>query len=236
MFTGIVQNLGMVKKVQKRGGQVCFVFEFTNVGARSSRPNVRGRKLDGVTPPLQIKVGASIAVNGVCLTATKVTSKSFQADVIKQTLEATNLGALKVGSCVNLERSLRYGDELGGHFVTGHIDAQGKVLGIIKSKNNTTFKISFPKEIIQFIAKKGSVTVDGISLTIQKVTKTNFEVGIIPHTLKVTNLKQKRVGDCVNLEVDLVARYIHRLDEVFPKTSIKPSSKKTIKKLKSQGF
>ena len=189
MFTGIIENQGRVFKKEERGGQVRFGFRFQ-----------RNEKKPGV--------GDSIAVDGVCLTAVRVSPDLFEADVVRQTLRATTLGDLKIGSCVNLERSLRFGKALGGHFVTGHIDGRGRVVKIEKIKKNTTLFIEASKDIICLLADKGSVACDGISLTVQKVKGSVFQIAVIPHTLKVTTLGIKRVGSRINLEVDIVARYL----------------------------
>ena len=189
MFTGIVENQGIVVKKEERGGQVRFGFRFQ-------------KKEKG------LKVGDSIAVSGVCLTAVRVSPGSFEVDVVRQTLEATTLGTLERGGRVNLERSLKIGDGLGGHFVTGHIDGRGTIVKIEKRNKNTTLFLSASKDIIALLADKGSVACDGISLTVQKVRGKIFQIAVIPHTLKVTTLGTKRVGSQVNLEVDIVARYL----------------------------
>jgi riboflavin synthase len=189
MFTGIVENQGVVVKKAECGGQVRFRFRFQ-----------RKEK--------DLKVGDSIAVSGVCLTAVRVSSNGFEADVVRQTLQATTLGALELRDRVNLERSLKIGDGLGGHFVTGHIDGRGTIIKIERRKKNTTLFLKASKDIIALLADKGSVACDGISLTVQKVSGSVFQIAVIPHTLKVTTLGAKRVGSEVNLEVDIVARYL----------------------------
>ena len=189
MFTGIVENQGIVVKREERGGQVRFRFRFQ-------------RKEKG------LKIGDSIAVSGVCLTAVHVNSSGFEVDVVRQTLEATTLGTLERGGCVNLERSLKIGAGLGGHFVTGHIDGRGTIVKIERRKKNTTLFLKASEDIIKLLADKGSVACDGISLTVQKVRGKIFQIAVIPHTLKVTTLGAKRVGSEVNLEVDIVARYL----------------------------
>jgi riboflavin synthase len=189
MFTGIVENQGIAVKKEERGGQVRFGFRFQ-------------KKEKG------LKVGDSIAVSGVCLTAVRVSPNGFEVDVVRQTLEATTLGMLERGGHVNLERSLKVGDGLGGHFVTGHIDGRGTIVKIEKRKKNTTLFMTTSKDIIKLLADKGSVACDGISLTVQKVRGNVFQIAVIPHTLQVTTLGIKRVGSEVNLEVDIVARYL----------------------------
>ena len=189
MFTGIVENQGIAVKKEECGGQVRFGFRFQ-------------KKEKG------LKVGDSIAVSGVCLTAVRVSPNGFEVDVVRQTLEATTLGRLERGCHVNLERSLKVGDGLGGHFVTGHIDGRGTIVKIEKRKKNTTLFMTTSKDIIKLLADKGSVACDGISLTVQKVRGNVFQIAVIPHTLQVTTLGIKRVGSEVNLEVDIVARYL----------------------------
>ncbi len=189
MFTGIIENQGIVIKKEKRGGQIRFGFRFQ-------------KKEKG------LKVGDSIMTDGVCLTAVRVSPSGFEVDVVRQTLEATTLGTLERGGRVNLERSLKIGDGLGGHFVTGHIDGRGTIVKIERRKKNTTLFLTASKDIIALLADKGSVACDGISLTVQKVRGPVFQIAVIPHTLKVTTLGIKQVGSEVNLEVDIVARYL----------------------------
>ena len=172
MFTGIIQNRGIITGQKKQGGQVQFSFRFAKREKQKLEP------------------GESIAVNGVCLTARRCSPAGFDADVIAETLESTTLGSLRRGDGVNLERSLRLGDSLGGHFVTGHVDETGKIFNIRRRGKNKTFSISAGKKLLPFIAPKGSVTVDGISLTVQNVAKNIFEVGIVPHTLRETTLSK----------------------------------------------
>lgn len=215
MFTGIVENQGTVIKKIEKGGQVRFKFRFQK----------KEKKL---------KVGDSIAVNGTCLTAVRVNPNDFEVDVVRETLEATTLGKIAVGGRVNLERSLRVGDELGGHFVTGHIDGRGKIVRIKRSRRNTTLFIKAPKAIIAMQAPKGSIAIDGISLTVQKVRGSLFEIAVIPHTLKVTTLGLQGVGSEVNIEIDIVARY---LKACFSKKSFRSiSSREILKALLKWGF
>lgn len=216
MFTGIIQNLGTVRKKQKKAGQIHFQFSFKH-------------------PEKNVKVGESIAVDGVCLTATKISTKSFEADVVEETLKATTLGLLSPGDQVNLERSLKYGDSMGGHFVTGHVDGLGKIIHIKKSGKNQIFVIQTSKEIISQLARKGSVACDGISLTIQNLDKSKavFEVALIPHTLRETTFGKKRAGDFLNLEIDLISRYLKVLDEGLSSHS---RSSVQLKDLLKQGF
>ncbi|OQA57084.1 MAG: Riboflavin synthase [Candidatus Omnitrophica bacterium ADurb.Bin277] len=215
MFTGIIENQGIVIKREDRGGQVRFRFRF--------RKKEKG-----------LKIGDSIAVSGTCLTAVYASESCFEADVVRETLEATTLGSLKPGDIVNLEKSLKVGDPLGGHFVTGHIDGRGIVAKIERRKKNTTLFIKAPKDIIALQAPKGSIALDGVSLTVQKVRGPIFEIAVIPHTLKVTTLGLKRIGSEVNVEVDIVARYLKTCFSSRKTAAI--SSKMILKTLLRGGF
>ena len=176
-------------KREARGGQIRLGFRF-------------------LRPERKFKTGESLCVNGVCLTAAKKNGRKFEADVIGGTLRSTTLGALRVGDRVNLERPLRAGDPVGGHFVTGHVDGRGKILRLEKRGKNRTLTIQAPPALRPYLAAKGSVAVDGVSLTIQKVRGLKFQAGLVPHTLKATTLGRKRAGALVNLESDLIARYL----------------------------
>lgn len=214
MFTGIIHNQGKVIKRAERGGQVRFAFRLAALEKKKLQP------------------GESIAVNGVCLTAAKIAGAIFEADVIRETLQATTLSQLRTGDSVNLERSMKAGDLIGGHFVTGHVDEKGKIVKIEKNKKNTVFYIQASEKLRNYIAEKGSIAVDGISLTVQSVNKNTFKVGIIPFTLHHTTLGTRKAGDFVNLEADLIARYLRVLDH-----SLKKSPRKlVISYLKRQGF
>lgn len=192
MFTGIVQEPGKILKIQKTKGKTRFEIVSKIVAS-------------------QLKIGSSVSVNGVCLTVVKRGKNSFEVEAVPETLKRTNLGDLKKGETVNLEPSLRLGEELGGHFVMGHVDGTGKILDIKKEGDSILMEIKTPKELIKYIPFKGSIACDGISLTIAKIKKGSFVVALIPHTLKVTNLSKKKVGDRINLEVDMVTRYLERL-------------------------
>jgi riboflavin synthase len=221
MYSGIVTNQGTVSKRQVRGTSIRFVFRFRR-------------------PEKNIKLGESIAVDGVCLTIAGVVPGGFEADVVRETLQATTLGDLRPGSCVNLERSLKVGDEIGGHFVTGHIDGTGRIRQIEKRKKNWLITFEPPKEIMKCLAQKGSIAVDGISLTVQSLTRKDFKITIIPHTLKETTLGRKGPGDLVNLEIDLITRYLKVLtSEMKPAQKKKAAAvnpAKLVRFLKEQGF
>ena len=193
MFTGIVQDVGRIQERGKRGGDARMVVAF--------------ERLD----PAGIRVGDSICVQGVCLTVTELLGRAFAADVSRETLSLTTLGDLAVGSPVNLETSLRAGDPLGGHLVSGHVDGVAQVVAVSGDARSLRLKIAVPSELARYIARKGSIAVDGVSLTINEVEDAVFGVNIIPHTQAVTTLGKLAGGARVNLEVDQVARYVEQL-------------------------
>jgi riboflavin synthase len=193
MFTGIIKAKGTVTALEQRGGDVRL-----SIGA------------DGL-PFGSFEVGESIAVNGVCLTAVALREDGFDTDVSTETLQVTALGGLTRGSGVNLEPSLALGERLGGHLVSGHVDCVGKVVMRAADARSVRFGFEIPGEYARYIARKGSVTVDGVSLTVNAVSATGFDVNIIPHTAEQTLFGEYRVGSRVNIEVDLLARYIERL-------------------------
>jgi riboflavin synthase len=193
VFTGIVQDVGKVRVRENRGGDERIVIAFERL--RSS----------------DFRIGDSICVQGCCLTATELPEGAFAADVSRETLSLTTLGDLAVGSSVNLEPSLKAGDALGGHLVSGHIDGVAEVVAISGDARSTRLKIAVPADLARYIARKGSVAVDGVSLTVNEVDGASFGVNIIPHTQTVTTLGKLGVGTRVNLEVDQVARYVERL-------------------------
>lgn len=192
MFTGIIEEKGIVKSIDNVPGKF--------------RLNIQAQYILNDT-----KIGDSIAVNGVCLTVTDMTSSGFSADVMPETLRRSSLGSLKCGSCVNLERAMAANGRFGGHIVTGHIDGTGKISSVKKEGNAVIVTISAPHNILRLIVEKGSVAIDGISLTVTGVTKTDFSVSLIPHTAKETTLLAKRAGDIVNLENDIIGKYTQRL-------------------------
>jgi riboflavin synthase len=193
MFTGIVQAQGTLRAIDRRGedARMCVA-----AGALSLE---------------DVRVGDSIAVNGVCLTATVVRADSFDVDISGETLQCTTLGELNVGASVNLEKALAIGDRLGGHLVTGHVDGVGRLRERHCDARSVVMRFGVPAALARYIAAKGSICVDGVSLTVNQVGSTTFDVNLIPHTLEVTTLGVLRVGDRVNLEVDLIARYLERL-------------------------
>ncbi|MDB6046561.1 MAG: riboflavin synthase [Gammaproteobacteria bacterium] len=193
MFTGIVLDVGKVQARETRGGDARIVIAFNRFD------------------PTGIRIGDSICVQGCCLTATELLGRAFAADVSRETLSLTTLGDLAVGSPVNLEPSLKAGDALGGHLVSGHIDGVAEVMSISGDARSQRLKFGVPGDLARYIARKGSVAVDGVSLTINEVDGATFGVNIIPHTQTVTTLGKLTVGARVNLEVDQVARYVERL-------------------------
>jgi riboflavin synthase len=197
MFTGIVTALGTVRSVSPLGG------------GTDTRLTIAAPWPDTASIP----IGASIGCSGCCLTSVEVGAEWFAADASAETLGRTTLGDWRQGKRVNLERSLRLGDELGGHLVAGHVDGVGEVLSTAREHGSIRFIVRVPAELSRFIAGKGSIAVDGVSLTVNEVTDDTFGVNIIPHTATVTNLGLLLPGDLVNLEIDMLARYLARLAE-----------------------
>lgn len=193
MFTGIIQDVGRVVSRETRGGDVRLLIAFDRLN------------------PSGINVGDSICVQGCCLTAVELHDRSFAADVSRETLSLTTLGDLTAGSPVNLEPSLRAGDALGGHLVSGHVDGVGEIAAMSGDARSTRIEISVPAALARYIARKGSVAVDGVSLTINEVQGATFGINLIPHTQTVTTLGAIRPGARVNVEIDQIARYVERL-------------------------
>lgn len=193
MFTGIIKAKGSIGAMEKRGGDV--------------RLRVTATEL----PWADYAVGDSLSVNGVCLTAVHLHDDGFDTDVSVETLDVTTLGQLESGDAVNLEPALRVGDALGGHLVSGHVDGIGKLLSRSDDARSIRMTFEAPSELARYIARKGSICVDGVSLTINEVSGNTFGLNIIPHTAEVTTMGSYEVGRAVNLEVDLLARYIERM-------------------------
>jgi riboflavin synthase len=193
MFTGIVQDLGRVAELQQRDGDV--------------RLRIESDALDAA----RMTLGASIAVNGVCLTVAQLATRGFIADVSRETLAVTTLAALTAGARVNLEPALRAGDALGGHLVSGHVDGVAIVRSVQRDARSTRVVIVPPAPLRRYLAAKGSVTLDGVSLTVNEVTADSFGVNLIPHTQLVTTLGTLAAGSRMNLEVDVLARYVERM-------------------------
>lgn len=192
MFTGIVEEIGSIKQVQR--------------GEKSSVITVSAKKVLENT-----QLGDSIAVNGVCLTVTNIEGGCFTADVMAETMCRTNLGSQSAGSRVNLERALLPTTRMGGHIVSGHIDGTGKITAYLKEDNATWVTVSAGDNILKYVVEKGSIAIDGISLTVAYVDSKCFKVSVIPHTSQETTLLNKSIGTAVNLECDIIAKYVERL-------------------------
>lgn len=192
MFTGIIEEVGHIAAIKN--------------GTASVRLTIAAEKV-----LRDVNIGDSIAVNGTCLTVTQYTDKSFSADVMPESVRKTSLSELKTGSLVNLERALQVGARLGGHIVSGHIDGTGKLISKKPEDNAIIVAISAAKDILKYIVKKGSVTVDGISLTVVDVDSSKFSVSLIPHTASITTIGQKSTGASVNIETDILGKYVEKL-------------------------
>jgi len=193
MFTGIVQGMGTVRAIEPRGGDATIVFDTGDVSLAG------------------IELGGSIAVNGVCLTATQFDASSFRADVSRETLNLTTLGDCTVGTPVNVEKALLAGQALGGHYVTGHVDGVGQLVARHDDARSVRMEFQVPAELARYVARKGSICIDGVSLTVNGAQGDRFDVNLVPHTLGVTTLGRLQPGSRVNLEVDIIARYVERM-------------------------
>jgi riboflavin synthase len=217
MFTGIIEELGRVRGLERRGEGVRMVIE-----ARAVMEGTRE--------------GDSIAVNGVCLTAVDVRADSFAADGSRETLQRSTLSRLRAGSVVNLERAVTPATRLGGHIVQGHVDARGRFLSSAEHGGSWTVRISYPPDVARYLVFKGSVAVEGISLTIAALTDEYFEIAVIPKTWAVTNLSHLRSGDEVNLEADIIAKYVERILGLGAKTPEDSAPPLTLEKLADLGY
>ena len=193
MFTGIIEGVGRLAARDAVGGDARLRIEV------------------GSLPFERVALGESISVNGTCLTVVAFDAVSFEADASTETLALTTLGRLPLGAALNLERAMRPDDRLGGHLVSGHVDGVGAVASITDDARAQRWRFNAPPEVLRYVAKKGSICVDGVSLTVNEVDATGFEVALVPHTVAHTAFAATAVGDAVNLEVDLVARYVERL-------------------------
>ena len=191
MFTGLVEGIGRVKEVSRAGADMSLTIE-------------------PLFPMPDLKVGESISVNGVCLTVTGVKGNSFSVDVSAETFSRTTVGRLKIADGVNLERSLRLSDRLGGHLVLGHVDGVGKILKKEQSQRSWVMKIGVDEPLSRYIIEKGSIAVDGVSLTVNRCTAESVEVNIIPQTGRETNLLRRKTGDLVNIETDMIGKYVEK--------------------------
>lgn len=197
MFTGLVEEVGTLKSVKRGGGSCVLTVECSRV-------------LEGS------RVGDSIAVNGVCLTVTSMGGAYFTADAMPETLDRSSLGKLPAGSPVNLERAMPADGRFGGHIVSGHIDGMGTVMSITPDENAVWYRIGAEPKLLRYIVEKGSITVDGISLTVAATDSESFSVSIIPHTQKETSLRSLRSGSAVNLETDIIGKYVEKLMQPEP--------------------
>jgi riboflavin synthase len=193
MFTGIIAAIGKIDAVQPKGGDLSLIVATQQLTLSD------------------VALGDSIAINGVCLTVVNINSSDLTFDVSRESLDRTSLGNVKAGSEVNLEKALAVGERLGGHFVSGHVDGLGSVLSMKESARSVQFRFEMPADLARYVAEKGSICIDGVSLTVNNVGEQWFEVNIIPHTMQETIMKSYTVGTKVNLEVDLIARYLERL-------------------------
>jgi riboflavin synthase len=219
MFTGIIEELGRVRSVEKRGEGARLVIEARTVTEGTQE-------------------GDSISVNGVCLTAIEVREDSFAADGSRETLQRSTLGQLRAASMVNLERAVTPGTRLGGHIVQGHVDARGRFLNATEHGGSWTIRIAYPQEMARYLVFKGSVAVEGISLTVAALTDEYFEIAVIPKTWAVTNLSRLRPNEEVNLEADIIAKYVERILAVGPHVGgdVGEGSVLTIEKLADLGY
>jgi len=198
MFTGIVQGMGVVAQIESRGGDARLAID------------ARGLDMGDVA------IGDSICVSGVCLTAVTVDGARFAVDVSVETLSCTTIGMLRTGDQVNLEKSLRLADRLGGHLVSGHVDGVGRVVAVEPDARSQRWQFDVSAALSRYIAAKGSVCIDGVSLTVNTVAGNLFAVNLIPHTIDASTFQYKHVGDAVNIEVDVIARYVERLQAPAP--------------------
>lgn len=192
MFTGIVEEIGSIQEIKKGARQTVFSIKASKVLEDAN-------------------IGDSIAVNGVCLTVTTLNGNTFTADVMNETLSRSSLGSLRAGSPVNLERAMAAGGRFGGHIVSGHIDGTGRIASVTRDDNAVWFRIMADKKLLRYIVEKGSIAIDGISLTVAKTDSESFSVSIIPHTIDRTILGTRKVGDTVNLENDIIGKYVEKL-------------------------
>ncbi|MGI9105807.1 MAG: riboflavin synthase [Pyrinomonadaceae bacterium] len=218
MFTGIIEELGRVLGLEKRGEGVRIRIEARTVTEGTSE-------------------GDSIAVNGVCLTALEVNRETFAADGSRETLQRSTLGGLRAGSVVNLERAVTPATRLGGHIVQGHVDGRGRFLSSEDHGGSWTVRLAYPPELARYLVFKGSVSVEGISLTVAALSDEYFEIAVIPKTWAATNLSRLRPGDAVNLEVDIIAKYVERILMVGARQNdARQASGLTLEKLAELGY
>ena len=215
MFTGLIEEIGTVRRIER--------------GAKGARLTIAADTVLENT-----KIGDSIATNGVCLTVVALTDDSFSADVMAESLRRSALGSLQSGSPVNLERAMPADGRFGGHIVSGHIDGTGIITAIHTDENAIWYTVSAGRDLLRYIVEKGSITIDGISLTVAAVGESWFAISAIPHTVAVTILGEKRMGDTVNLETDMIGKYVEKL--LQPERAVQPQNGITLKLLMESGF
>jgi len=205
VFTGIIETQGIITRADRVSG---------------------GAQIEVYAPEFgrDMAIGDSIAVDGVCLTVVKFIRGAFVADVSAETIERTTLGGLRQGGKVNLERAVRLSDRLGGHLVTGHIDGMGRLLLRHVSGNSTVYQFQVPRELLEFVVPKGSIAIDGISLTVAQIKGDSIAAAVVPHTEAVTTLKEKAIGSPVNIEVDMMAKYVKRFVDIYAYDDDAPST------------
>lgn len=214
MFTGLIEKVGEISGIQ-------------------DIPNGLQFKINCKSIAEEVNLGDSIAIDGVCLTAVKMDQEHFWVEAVRETLNRTSLGKRKKGDLVNLEQSLRIGQKLGGHFVQGHVDATGAVAGLDQQGSMLWFTIEYPETLSRYIIQKGSIAIDGMSLTVASKEKSKISIAIIPHTFENTNIQTKKISDLVNIEVDMMAKYIENM--LAPQVKEK-ETKLTEEWIKEQGF
>lgn len=215
MFTGIVEEIGSIKSIQR--------------GENSAILNIYAERILD-----DLKIGDSVAINGVCLTVTDLNDNGFTADVMHETMNRTGLAKVIVGSNVNIERAMGVNGRFGGHIVLGHVDGVGKILKIERDDNAIWYTVQANKDITRYIVEKGSIALDGISLTVARVGEEEFAISAIPHTVNVTILKEKKIGDMVNVEVDIIGKYVEKL--LCTKVKDKEDTNLTYEFLAQNGF
>lgn len=215
MFTGIIEEMGTVLDIER--------------GSQSALLRIECKKVLQGT-----QVGDSIAVNGVCLTVTDIHAGGYTADVMAETLNRSTLASMKRGSRVNLERAMAADGRFGGHIVAGHVDGIGEIIKTARDETAIWYHISAASEVMRYIVEKGSITVDGVSLTVAHVNESDFSVSVIPHTQANTILQEKRAGDVVNLETDIIGKYVEKL--LYPHAEKRKESKLTMEFLRENGF
>lgn len=215
MFTGIIEEVGKIERIQN--------------GSHSAVLHIQAQKLLD-----DLKIGNSVAVNGVCLTVTSFHKQGFSADVMHETLNRSALALLQIGSRVNLERAMPVDGRFGGHIVAGHVDGMGKIMRIEQDDNAVWYTVQAAESVMKYIVEKGSIAIDGISLTVAKVETAYFSISAIPHTVRETTLKERRIGDAVNLETDIIGKYVEKL--LCPKAVSQPNGGLTREFLAKYGY